>query len=160
MFSLSYQSAVYHFSIVFELGNNSFHTLTNHRIHFVSIAISYSWMILNKKFCDDNLERSTEEWKKEKNKAQRAMSLFLFCVLLSTVAWETASPIALRDCSKEVRGEASIYVILAGESMQSSLHLHKRPLPFSQISVISFRTFSSMGRYKNLGSYKFLLKYI
>lgn len=129
MFSLSCQSAVYHFSIVFELGNNLFHTLTNHKIHFVSIAISYSWMILNK-FGDDNLERSTEEWKKEKGKkkAQRAMSLFLFCVLLSTVAWETASPIALRDCSKEVRGEASIYVILAGGSMQSSLHLHKRSL--------------------------------
>lgn len=129
MFSLSCQSAVYHFSIVFELENNLFHTLTNHKIHFVSIAISYSWMILNK-FGDDNLERSTEEWKKEKGKkkAQRAMSLFLFCVLLSTVAWETASPIALRDYSKEVRGEASIYVILAGGSMQSSLHLHKRSL--------------------------------
>lgn len=129
MFSLSCQSAVYHFSIVFELRNNSFRTLTNHKIHFVSIAISYSWMILNK-FGDDNLERSTEEWKKEKGKkkAQRAMSLFLFCVLLSTAAWETASAIALRDCSKEVRGEASIYVILAGGSMQSSLHLHKRSL--------------------------------
>lgn len=56
------------------------------------------------------------------------MSLVVFCVLLSTVACETASPIVLRDCSKEVRGQASIYVILAGGSMQSSLHLHKRPL--------------------------------
>lgn len=89
--------------------------------------------------------------RKRKKKAQNAMSLFLFCVLLSTVVWEIASPIALKDCSKEVRGEASIYVILAGGSMQSSLHLHKKPLPFSQMSVISFRTFPSMGRYKNLG---------
>lgn len=66
--------------------------------------------------------------KRKKKKAERAMSLFLFSVLLSTAAWETASPIVLRDCSKEVRGEASIYVILAGGSMQSSLHLHKRSL--------------------------------
>ena len=38
---------------------------------------------------------------------------------MRTAAWETAPMIALRNCPKEVRGKASIYVILVkGEYMQ------------------------------------------
>ena len=40
---------------------------------------------------------------------------------MRTIAWETAFQIALRNCSKEVGGKISIYVILVKEEyMQSS----------------------------------------
>jgi hypothetical protein len=40
---------------------------------------------------------------------------------MRTAAWETAFQIALRNCSKEVAGKISIYVILVKEEyMQSS----------------------------------------
>ena len=43
---------------------------------------------------------------------------------MRTIARETAFQIALRNCSKEVGGKASIYVILAkGEYMQSSIYI-------------------------------------
>ena len=39
---------------------------------------------------------------------------------MRTIAWETAFQIALRNCSKEVRGKISIYVILVkGKYIQS-----------------------------------------
>ena len=39
---------------------------------------------------------------------------------MRTVAWETAPQIALRNCSKEVEGMDSIYVILVkGEYVQA-----------------------------------------
>ena len=38
---------------------------------------------------------------------------------MRTIAWETASPIALRNCSKESGEEVSMYVILVkGEYIQ------------------------------------------
>ena len=41
---------------------------------------------------------------------------------MKTTAWETAPPIALRNCSKEVGGKVSVYVIvLNGEYIQSAL---------------------------------------
>ena len=42
--------------------------------------------------------------------------------LLRTVAQETASQIVLRNCSKEVRKEVSIYVVLAKGYEQSNIH--------------------------------------
>ena len=46
---------------------------------------------------------------------------------MRTVARETALQIALRNCSKEVRGKVRIRVILVkGESMQSSTHFGRR----------------------------------
>ena len=42
---------------------------------------------------------------------------------MRTAAWETAPQIALRNCSKEVGGKDSIYVILVkGEYMQLSTY--------------------------------------
>ena len=42
---------------------------------------------------------------------------------MRTAAWETAPQIALRNCSKEVGGKDSIYVILVkGEYMQLSIY--------------------------------------
>ena len=42
---------------------------------------------------------------------------------MRTAAWETAPPIALRNCSKEVGGKVNIYVILVKrEYMQSSAY--------------------------------------
>ena len=49
--------------------------------------------------------------------------------LLRTVAQNTASHIALRNCSTEVRGEVSIHVILAKGYRQSNIHLGIRLLP-------------------------------
>ena len=43
---------------------------------------------------------------------------------MRTIAWETASQIALRNCSKEVEGKVSIYVILVkGECMQLGAYI-------------------------------------
>ena len=53
---------------------------------------------------------STERKKKAQCKSCESS---LFSVLLRTIAWETASQRALRNCSKEVRGEGSTFVILA-----------------------------------------------
>ena len=60
----------------------------------------------------------------------RAVSSVLFEDFLRTIAWETASHIALRNCSKEVRGDVSVYVILVKVVlyMQSSTHLGRRLL--------------------------------
>ena len=40
-----------------------------------------------------------------------------------TVAWETASQIALRNHFKETGGDASLYTVLVTEYMQLSIHL-------------------------------------
>ena len=46
---------------------------------------------------------------------------------MRTAAWETATQIALRDCSKEVLGKDNIYVILVkGEYMQSSTYFFQK----------------------------------
>ena len=43
---------------------------------------------------------------------------------MRTIAWETASQIALRNCSKEVGGKVSVDVILVkGEYMRSNAYL-------------------------------------
>ena len=52
------------------------------------------------------------------------VSSVLFGDLLRTVAWEIASQIALRNCSKEVRGEVSVYIHNFGEgSMCNQAHI-------------------------------------
>ena len=49
---------------------------------------------------------------------------------MRTAAWEIAFQIALRNCSKEIVGTVSIYVILVkGEYMQSSTYFFFRFLP-------------------------------
>ena len=54
----------------------------------------------------------------------RVVSSVLFGGKLRTAAWDTAFQIALRNCSKEVGGKVSIYVILLkGEYMQSSSYI-------------------------------------
>ena len=46
---------------------------------------------------------------------------------MRTIARETAFQIALRNCSKEVGGKVSVYVILVkGEYMQSSTYIFQR----------------------------------
>ena len=53
---------------------------------------------------------------------------------MRTVAWETATQIALRNCPREAggEGEVSINVVLVkGEYMQSSTYFFKRFLPVS-----------------------------
>ena len=150
MYSLSYQSAVYHFSIVFELGNNLFHTLTNHRIHFASIAISYriSWMILNKKIGDDNLERSTEEWKKKKKSIKSYEFSCILCLTEYCSLWNSLS-----NSSEGLfqRGQGTgQYICDFSWWIHSIKSASPQKATASQISVISFRTFPSMGRYKNL----------
>ena len=48
---------------------------------------------------------------------------------MRTIAWETAFQISLRNCSKEVVGKVSIYVIVVkGECMQPSTYLCRRLL--------------------------------
>ena len=49
--------------------------------------------------------------------------------LLKTIAQDTASHIALRNCSRVVRGEVSILIILAKGYRQSNIHLRRRLLP-------------------------------
>ena len=54
----------------------------------------------------------------------RVVSSVLFGGKLRTAAWDTAFQIALINCSKEVGGKVSIYVILLkGEYMQSSSYI-------------------------------------
>ena len=54
----------------------------------------------------------------------RVVSSVLFGGKLRTAAWDTAFQISLRNCSKEVGGKVSIYVILLkGEYMQSSSYI-------------------------------------
>ena len=51
--------------------------------------------------------------KKTKNKTQhKSCELYFIWGKMRTIAWETASQRALRNCSKEVRGEGSMYAIL------------------------------------------------
>ena len=46
---------------------------------------------------------------------------------MRTTAWETVPQMALRNCSKEVGGKDSIYVILVkGEYMQSSTYFFQK----------------------------------
>ena len=59
---------------------------------------------------------------------------------MRTIAWEAAFQIVLRNCSKEVGGKVSIYVVLAkgcGESMQSSTHF------FQKVAVILMKVTTS-----------------
>ena len=54
----------------------------------------------------------------------RVVSSVLFGGKLRTAAWDTAFQIALRNCSKEVGGKVSIYVILVkAEYMQPNIFL-------------------------------------
>ena len=48
----------------------------------------------------------------EKNARRESCELCIIWDKMRTIVWETASQIALRNCSKEVRGKVSIYVIL------------------------------------------------
>ena len=89
---------------------------------------------------------------------------------MRTVAWDTVSPIALRNYSKEVREEVSTYEILVkGEYMQWSTYSSKRFLlvswtfPESRVTVITMKdscVFLDIRRYKNqankIGSWKYL----
>ena len=65
---------------------------------------------------------------KEKVHNLRAMSSVLLGDLLRTIAQEIASQTALRNCSKEVGREISIYMIWGRGFLQSSTHLGGRLL--------------------------------
>ena len=46
---------------------------------------------------------------------------------MRTIAWETASQIALRNCSKRQGGKVSVHVTLVkGEYMQSSTYFSRK----------------------------------
>ena len=72
---------------------------------------------------------------------------------MRTAARETASQIALRNCSKEAGGKVSIYVILVkGAYMQSSPYFFTEGFFYSQGAVVTMKDFSvflDMTRYKN-----------
>ena len=72
---------------------------------------------------------------------------------MRTAAWETAFQIALRNCSKEVVGKDSIYVILVkGEYMQSSTYFFAKVFCWSKGAVFTIKDFSAfldIRRYKN-----------
>ena len=58
-----------------------------------------------------------------KNAQHESCELSFIGSKMRTIAWETAFHIALRNCSKEVAGKVSIYVILVkGEYMQSNTY--------------------------------------
>ena len=85
--------------------------------------------------------------------------MFFGVTLLRTTAWETASQIALRICSKEVREESS-YVGVFAEKNNVVQHQKITANYKKQTSQANdFRAFLCMGRCKNLGSLKLLLRY-
>lgn len=53
----------------------------------------------------------------------KAVSFCLIWGLLRTVAQETASHIALRNCSEDVREEVNIHVIFGEEGPYSQIHI-------------------------------------
>ena len=61
-----------------------------------------------------------------KNTQCKSSNLNLFCILLRTIAWETDTQIALRNCSEKVVGVSRIYVILSKGFIQSSTHFDGR----------------------------------
>ena len=68
---------------------------------------------------------------------------------IRTIAWEIATYIALRNCSKEVRVKVSIYVILVkGEYMQSKTYFWQKPQG-TVATMKDFSVFLDMRKYKN-----------
>ena len=59
----------------------------------------------------------------EKNAQHVSCELSFIWGKMRTIAWETASQITLRNCSKEVAGEVSIYVILVKEDTCNQAHI-------------------------------------
>jgi len=77
---------------------------------------------------------------------------------MRTRARETASQVGPRNCSKEIRGEVSIYVVLVwrgrGGDMCSQVHILAEgccPSPGACVAVNDFSAFLDMRRCKNLG---------
>ena len=79
----------------------------------------------------------------------------MFSVLLRTIAWETASQVALRSRSNEVREEPVCVCVFIYIYMQSG----ERLLLVARIRYLNFSAFLCMGRCKNLGSLEFFLRY-
>ena len=66
-------------------------------------------------------QRQASTGKKKKNAQRESCELSFIGGKMRTIAQETAFQIALRNCSKDVGGKVSIYVILVkGEYMYSS----------------------------------------
>ena len=61
----------------------------------------------------------------------------LFRDLLGTIAWETASQIALKNCSKEVGGEASLHVNILVREYKQSVYILVKDYCQSQRAVFS-----------------------
>ena len=108
-------------------------------------------------------------WKK-KNAQGESYELSFIWGKMRTIDQETAFQIALRNCSKEVGGKVSIYVIwVKGEYVQSSTFFCTRFLLFSwklvlvmrrRLTMKHFNTFLVMRRCKNqahkITSWKYL----
>ena len=83
----------------------------------------------------------------------RPVSSVLFGDLLRTVAWETASQIALRTCSEEVGTGASAYMTLV-KGAHPIKHTSQGKLaasPEEQVSVHDSSAFLGLRRCKKLG---------
>ena len=65
-----------------------------------------------------------EAWRAAVHKIAKSRTQLSDWTELRIVAKETAFQVALRNCSKEIGGKVSVYVILVkGECMQSGTHL-------------------------------------
>ena len=87
--------------------------------------------------------------------------MFYSVALRKTIAPETASQTALRDCSKEVREEQGCIGVFA-ENKQTNKHVVEHPKITANhkkqtTQVNDFSAFLCMGRYKSLGSLKLFL---
>ena len=101
----------------------------------------------------------------EKNTQRESCKLSLIRGKMRTLAQETASQIALRNCSKEIVGKVIMYVILVkGEYMHSRTYFFLQKV-FSRsqgagITMKNFSAFLDLRRYKNwvhkIGSWKHL----
>ena len=108
----------------------------------------YSLNILQLELCIHTVDS-----KKKKKVQHESCALSFIWGKMRTAAQETAFQIAPRNCSKEVGGKVSIYVILVkGEYMQSSTYFFAEGFCQSQGTVVTMKDFSiflDMRRYKN-----------
>ena len=96
--------------------------------------------------------------------------MFYSGTLLRTIAQETASQIALRNCSKEEREEPGYTGVFTGKKAKTKTTTTKTHVVKHQkitanhkkhaFQVNDFSVFLSMGRCKSLGSLKLFLRYV
>ena len=91
----------------------------------------------------------------------KSLIMFYLGNLWRTIAWEIASQIGLRDCTKELTEEPwYIVVSLAKKKKKKVKHQKNRAKDKSQTSQVNdFSAFLFMGRCESLGLLKSFLRY-